>query len=648
MMSIKKINKTICFIISLLILVFTFNFNLKAYDVTSVASGAADYYVDHIIEEKELDFGVKYHNDFAYSRINDSGYSVGGACVAGGSSYDSTLLEYGKYYTQNVNVLEIPKNSGVKIVPYANIKLGAWTLTAVTSFIKRYEETHTDEKVIAAINGDFFDINSEKNYPRTSTGGTVSNGNYYKVNGSWKSIGFKIDDDGINMIGNILPTVSQKPYLEVIDSNDNIIYEKEIDKINENVSGSDEIATYFPMYDANHAVIKNNISDVILISGNEIAPFSVSSIYGKGEVKELHASLSLNANQFAISSNNSEVNEKLKVGTTVRVQYRYLNELEGYDNVIGYPNNLLLDGEVIKDPNYRHPRTMIGTTENGDIIMTTVDGRRTAKGYYGLAPIEQSALMQHYGCTNAFNLDGGGSTTMVILEDGRFVIKNEPSDNSPRNDGNCLLITVKVPKLEVSFENVSINSFDAKVDILEEHELYKEYYLYVNGETKKIVDGKASFSSLEKNSSYVYKVYTKRNGELLGLPITGTISTAKEKLEITSAKATLKVNKDEVEVCNIEITINDPDITFVNMVMEVNGKKYYAKDANNTFVIPLSELSNINTHLLLTYDLNDKNGRITLSIMDFNANYDSAYLALASISNDTDAWFDALLKDKGR
>ena len=644
MINIKKINKFTSFIIILLVLFFTFSINVHANEVTSVASGAADYYVDHIIEEKELDFGIKYHNDFAYSRINDASYSVGAAYVAGGASYDNTPLEYGKYYTQNVNVLEIPKNSGVRIVPYANIKLGSWTLTSVTSFIQRYEETHEDEKVIAAINGDFFDINSEKNYPRTSTGGTVSNGNYYKVNASWKSIGFKIDEEGISMKGNILPTVSNHPYLEVLDEKGNVVYEKEISKINENVSGNDEIAAYFPMYDANHSVIKANIENVILISGNEIAPFSLSSVYGKGEVKELNASLTLNANQFAISSNNSEVNEKLKLGTTVRVQYRYLDELEGYDNVIGYPNNLLLDGEVVKDPNYRHPRTMIGTTENGDIIMTTVDGRRTSKGYFGVAPVEQSALMQHYGCTNAFNLDGGGSTTMVILENGKFVIKNEPSDNSPRNDGNCLLITVKVPKLEVSFENVKENTIDAKLDIIEEHELYKDFYLSINGEMKQVVNGKVSFTDLTKNTSYIYKVYTKKDGEFLGLPITGSISTAKEKLEITSARAYLHTNKDGIEYCNIEVVLNDPDKTFVNMVLDINGKKYYIKD--NVFSVAKEDLSNINTYLMLTYDLNDKQGRITLKLADFYANYENAELALASISNDTDAWFDALLLRK--
>ena len=637
----KHLQKTLLFVLCMLFVLIGLSINVNAEkEVTSVEGGAAEYYVDSIIEEKELDFGVKYHNDFSYSRINDASYSVAAAYNAGGSANSSGPLEYGTYYTQNVNVLEIPKDSGVNIVAYANIKLGAWTLTAVKASIARYEEAHPDEKVIAAINGDYFDINSEKNYPRTSTGGTVSNGNYYKVNSGWKSIGFKNDADGLSMKGNILPTVSSHAFLEILDENENVIYSKEVDKINEKAEGS-EVSAYFPMYNANHAVIKNDLTDIILITGDEIAPFSTSSVYGKGHVKEMSTSCSLLSNQFALDTKNSEVLSKIKVGSFVRVQFHYEGELEGYDNVIGYPNNLLVDGSVVKDPNYRHPRTMIGTRADGTIIMTTVDGRRTSKGYYGMAPIEQSALMAHYGCTDAYNLDGGGSTTMVILEDGEFVIKNEPSDNSPRNDGNCLLITVNVPRADISFENVKENSLTVNVEV-EENDLYKEFYLKVNDELKKIENGKVSFDSLTRNTAYVYKLYTKLNGKMLGLPITGTINTAKEKLEITSAKTEIVTVKGE-ECVNITINLKDDDKTYVNMILEVDGKKYYA--SGNVFTVPLEKLSNINTYLSITYDLNDKTGRVTVKLKDFNANFSSLEMAIISIANDTDTWFNSLLNE---
>ena len=482
----KKIKRFISFILVCLISILVFNYNVfSTSDVTSVKGGAADFYVESTYEDKELDFGVKYRHDLAYSRINDSSYSVSGAYDAGGSANSSGPLEYGKYYTQNINVMEIPTDSGINIVSYANIKGGLWTLTSVKAFITRYEQTHPDEKVIAAINGDFFDINSEKNYPKTSTGGTVCNGNYYKVNSSWKSIGFKNDENGLSMIGNILPTVSEKPVLELFDENNNLIYSIDVDNINETPSDN-QTSAFFTFYDDKHNYIAEDVNNAYVFTGDEIAPISKSSVYGYGKISDKNATIAIKNNQFAIETNNNELKAKLELATYARVQYTYVGELEGYDNVIGYPNNLVLDGEVVDDPNYRHPRTMIGTKEDGTIVMMTVDGRRTAKGYYGLAPIEQSAAMIHYGCTNAFNLDGGGSTTMVILEDGEFVIKNEPSDNSPRSDGNCLLLTVKVPTLKIEFENVKETSFDVKVEVEKKIEKYNDLYIEINNEKKKI------------------------------------------------------------------------------------------------------------------------------------------------------------------
>ena len=639
----KRTHKVLSILLIGIIILLLFGIQVNATsEVTSVENNAAEFYVDSTYEEKELDFGVKYRHDLAYSRINDSTYSVAAAYDAGGESNSSGPLEYGRYYTQNINVLEIPTDAGVNIVSYANIRSGSWTLTSVKASISRYEQAHPDEKVIAAINGDFFDINSEKNYPRTSTGGTVSNGNYYKVNSSWKSIGFKNDENGLSMLGNILPTVSEKPILELFDENDKVIYKINIDNINE-APVDNQTSVYFTFYDANHNYISETVHNAYVFSGEEIVPFSKTSVYGYGKISEKNVDATIKSYEFAIETENQELKQQLEKATYARVQYVYLNELEGYDNVIGYPNNLVVDNEVVKDPNYRHPRTMIGTKEDGTIVMMTVDGRRTSKGYYGMAPIEQSAAMIHYGCTNAYNLDGGGSTTMVILENGEFVIKNEPSDNSPRNDGNCLLLTVKVPSLDIKFENVTKTSFDVKVDVVKEIENYNDLYIEINDERKKIENGHASFSSLEKNTAYLYKIYALVNGKYLGLPITDQIYTAKEKYEILGLEFNEKIGNDDIEYYTFKLKVNDPDKTIVNTVLIINGKKYYVKDG--MFNVPKGLLTNMNSYLVLSYDLNDQNNSITLNIKDLNATYYNASQALESISNDCDAFFNIILND---
>ncbi len=61
----------------------------------------------------------------------------------------------------------------------------------------------------------------------------------------------------------------------------------------------------------------------------------------------------------------------------------------------------------------RNPRTMAGVTRDGDLLLVTVDGRQP--GYsVGLSFPEEARLMQALGAVQALNLDGGGSTAMVV------------------------------------------------------------------------------------------------------------------------------------------------------------------------------------------------------------------------------------------
>jgi hypothetical protein len=71
----------------------------------------------------------------------------------------------------------------------------------------------------------------------------------------------------------------------------------------------------------------------------------------------------------------------------------------------------------------RHPRTGVGQTADGRIVLVAVDGRQP--GYStGLTNFELALTMMRLGCVTASALDGGGSTTMAF--DGRLL--NRPSD----------------------------------------------------------------------------------------------------------------------------------------------------------------------------------------------------------------------------
>lgn len=77
----------------------------------------------------------------------------------------------------------------------------------------------------------------------------------------------------------------------------------------------------------------------------------------------------------------------------------------------------------------RHPRTIVGLAHGGRrVLLVTVDGRQP--GYSaGMTLRESAALMLALGAVEALNLDGGGSTTMVVQDRfGRVTVANRPSD----------------------------------------------------------------------------------------------------------------------------------------------------------------------------------------------------------------------------
>lgn len=71
----------------------------------------------------------------------------------------------------------------------------------------------------------------------------------------------------------------------------------------------------------------------------------------------------------------------------------------------------------------RHPRTVIGETQNGEVLFLVVDGRRPGHSL-GLTIEELVTELTHYNVKNALNLDGGGSATFYLQEQ----ILNAPAD----------------------------------------------------------------------------------------------------------------------------------------------------------------------------------------------------------------------------
>jgi exopolysaccharide biosynthesis protein len=91
------------------------------------------------------------------------------------------------------------------------------------------------------------------------------------------------------------------------------------------------------------------------------------------------------------------------------------------------------DAYQFKSMKERHPRSAVGWNRE-HYFLVTVDGRQ--KESVGMTLEELGKHLAAIGCSEAMNLDGGGSAT--LWADGR--IRNHPSDGSERPIANALVV----------------------------------------------------------------------------------------------------------------------------------------------------------------------------------------------------------------
>ena len=135
--------------------------------------------------------------------------------------------------------------------------------------------------------------------------------------------------------------------------------------------------------------------------------------------------------------------------------------------LIGGSNHIIMqNGQFKEDWAERHPRTAVGfNADSTRLYLVVVDGRHMTS--VGVTLYEMKGIFDALGAVTAVNLDGGGSSCMVVNDE----VLNHPSDGPVRAVGNgCLLVSIAPEDDEIgiiSFEprcyNLSISattSFD--------------------------------------------------------------------------------------------------------------------------------------------------------------------------------------------
>jgi hypothetical protein len=138
----------------------------------------------------------------------------------------------------------------------------------------------------------------------------------------------------------------------------------------------------------------------------------------------------------------------LSLGDTVNWHLAFAGAPGAVREMVGGFPLLILDGRSVlhRVPGIReafsegrHPRTAVGIRSDGRILIVVVDGRQPQHSV-GMSLPELTTLMLQLGASDAVNLDGGGSTTLVTTNG----IVNRPSDSEERPVANGLVVRAGV------------------------------------------------------------------------------------------------------------------------------------------------------------------------------------------------------------
>ncbi len=146
---------------------------------------------------------------------------------------------------------------------------------------------------------------------------------------------------------------------------------------------------------------------------------------------------------------NGFLNMNFATGDIIRVDVTMSPDIENIKESIGGNTLIVKDGKVCDFTNNitgKNQRTALGVSASGDtLFFVTVDGRKT--DCPGFTQETLAELMIELGCYTAMNLDGGGSTTMVVEDKITGNQKVENNTTSLRSVSNALGVVSSLKSL---------------------------------------------------------------------------------------------------------------------------------------------------------------------------------------------------------
>lgn len=269
-------------------------------------------------------------------------------------------------------------------------------------------------QVVAAINGGYFALDGSL-IGNTRINGQTAGTTYFERT----SLGFMPDGTlklATSQYYGVVEIAGQKAYLSGVNcprgENNTILY----NSLFGNYTGTNEFGKEY--------VVQNG--KVIAINqANSFIPTDAQVISVHGTAQDAFA--------------------KVRIGDKISIGENFGPELDSASTIVGAGPELLRNGQLhvtaVQEQfpsdiaKGRAPRTALGIKADGKIILMVIDGRQSHS--IGTTLTETAQLLQKFGAVNGFNLDGGGSSEMVL----QGQILNSPSDGGERPVGSGLILT---------------------------------------------------------------------------------------------------------------------------------------------------------------------------------------------------------------
>lgn len=529
----------------------------------------------------------------------------------------------GNTNSQLIHTFVQKQTSTSKVVTWAVKKdggaLGRETLAGICL---DYEKNHPDYEVIGGINADQFTLgfgpsilDSGKDFYNTQP--------YYPMIADQEGW-FIMTSLPVNGAGNVLylhtdgrsnPIERHKlnlnngdkkilgPFLYILDENDTRIKKYQLSGVNE--TPKDNETSVYACFNTSEDIYKdvnvksefdrNNIfviknaercypsNSIDYVQKNQNAQ---NAFFGKGVITEVTNKTTLSYGDFAIVTKDNNLIDDLDKGVKIIVQYEIEDEDGQIESAIGFHtvqrendvDRTLTAGDSYN--NRKYPRSVIGSTENGEIFLLAIDGLQERIGAPGAHFDEINAILRYYGVTNAYQMDGGGSVTACIRNDkGGFDVVNHPSDGSSRRVLSAvLLVEEKKPKLDllvsdVTSEKVTLQYNLSKSNYSIESLIFtidnKEYTLNKNEESELDLDIERG-----KRYNYSYKYIYNEEGIEKEKLVEGEIyiPLIPPKLTLTRINDTFYIDIIDIDntIINYYLVIGEDTYNFTGNTLKVD------------------------------------------------------------------------------